>query len=152
MIVVGQPRLPAYEARHATPAGKVGRHYATKEQKMDKINFSEKFNLFSEQWSPKIIAQLNDYHFKLVRIKGDFTLHKHDDTDEAFIVLDGEMRMDYENGRVTLKKGEMIVVPKGTIHKPYAEKEAKLLVIEPAGTLNTGDKKDLFTKEKIEWI
>lgn len=119
---------------------------------MSKINFKEKLGLFTDQWSPKIIAQLNDYHFKLVKIKGDFTWHKHDDTDEAFIVLEGEMRMDYENEKISMKKGEMIVVPKGKNHKPYAEKEAKLLLIEPAGTLNTGDKKDSFTKNKIEWI
>jgi mannose-6-phosphate isomerase-like protein (cupin superfamily) len=119
---------------------------------MTKINFAEKFNLFSEQWTPKIIAQLNDYHFKLVRIQGDFTWHKHDNTDEAFIVIDGEMRMDYENEQIILKNGEMIIVPKGKNHKPYAATEAKLLVIEPAGTLNTGDKKDSFTKEKIECI
>ena len=119
---------------------------------MNKINLLEKFNLFSEQWSPKIIAQLNDYHFKLVKIQGDFTWHKHDDTDEAFIVLDGQMRMDYENKQIIINTGEMIVVPKGRIHKPYAENETKLLVIEPAGTLNTGDKKDSFTKEQVEWI
>ena len=119
---------------------------------MDKINFVEKFNLFSEQWSPKVIAQLNDYHFKLVKIQGDFTWHKHDNTDESFIVIDGQMRMDYEDKQIILKKGEMIIVPKGKIHKPYSEKETKLLVIEPAGTLNTGDKIDSFTKEKIDWI
>jgi len=119
---------------------------------MSKINLIEKFNLFSDKWSPKIIAQLNDYHFKLVRIQGDFTWHKHDNTDEVFIILDGQMRMDYEDEQIILNTGEMIVVPKGKNHKPFAEKEAKLLLIEPAGTLNTGDKKDSFTKEEIEWI
>jgi len=119
---------------------------------MNKINIIDKFNLFSDQWSPKVIAQLNDYHFKLVRIQGDFTWHKHDNTDEVFIILDGQMRMDYEDEQIILNTSEMIVVPKGKNHKPFAEKETKLLVIEPAGTLNTGNKKDSFTKEKIEWI
>lgn len=119
---------------------------------MKKINFEEKFSLFSEQWSPKIIAQLNNYYFKLARITGDFTWHKHDETDEVFIVLKGEMRMDYRNGSEIVKTGEMIVVPKGVEHKPYSESESKILLVEPAGTVNTGDSKNEFTKEDIERI
>lgn len=106
---------------------------------LKKVNFEDKFKLFSQQWSPKIIAQLNDYHLKLVRVEGDFTWHDHKDTDEVFIVLEGELRIDFRDGSVTLGVGEMIVVKKGIEHKPYAAKECKILLIEPAGTINTGD-------------
>lgn len=116
---------------------------------MKTINFEEKFKLFSEQWTHKIIAELNDYQFKLVRISGDFVWHKHDETDEAFIVLDGEMRVDYRTGSETVKKGEMIVVPKGIEHKPFSKSETKILLIEPATTLNTGGLKNEFTKDTI---
>jgi mannose-6-phosphate isomerase-like protein (cupin superfamily) len=119
---------------------------------MSKINFSEKFKLFSDHWSPKLIAQMNDYHFKLVKIKGDFTWHHHDETDEVFMVIDGEMRMDYEEEQINIQTGEMIVVPRGKIHKPYAKNETQIMVIEPAGTLNTGDVKNEKTVNKPEWI
>jgi mannose-6-phosphate isomerase-like protein (cupin superfamily) len=95
---------------------------------------------------------MNDYHIKLAKISEDFTWHKHDDTDEVFIVLDGDMRMDYEESTVTLHENELIVVPKGKLHKPFAEKPASILLIDPAGTLNTGDKQDDYTKEDLEWI
>eukprot|EP01133_Synstelium_polycarpum_P026703 gene26703-32130_t len=102
------------------------------------INFSEKFELFSEQWSPKVVAELNDNQFKIVRIEGDFIWHDHPETDEAFIVLDGELRIDFRDGFVTIRPGEMYVVPKGVEHKPYAEREVRLMLIEPRGVLNTG--------------
>ena len=119
---------------------------------MKKINLLEKCDLFTEHWSPRIIAQLNDYHLKVVRVKGDFIWHKHHDTDEVFIVLEGHLRMDYEDEQIPLSKGEMIVVPRNKLHKPYAKKETKLLVIEPAGTRNTGDISDPLTKTNPEWI
>jgi len=119
---------------------------------MSKINLLEKCDLFAEQWAPRIIAKLNDYHIKVVRIKGDFIWHKHHNTDEVFIVLDGQMRMDYEDEKIMLSKGEMIVVPKNKLHKSYSKKETKLLVIEPAGTRNTGDISDPLTKTDLEWI
>ena len=119
---------------------------------MKKINLDEKFSLFSDQWAPRIIAQLNDYQVKLARIQGDFTWHTHDDTDEMFIVLEGSLRMDYEEGSAPVEAGELIVVPKGTAHKPFAAEEAKIMLIEPSGTSNTGDKKDSFTREQTEWI
>ena len=102
------------------------------------INFARKFDLFSEQWQPKVVAELNDYQFKIVRITGDFVWHDHPETDEAFIVLDGELRIDFRDRSVVLGPGEMFVVPKGTEHKPFAAKEVKMLLIEPRGTLNTG--------------
>ena len=103
------------------------------------INFAEKFALFREQWQPKIIAELNDYQFKLVKLQGDFVWHHHADTDEAFVVLDGELRIDFRDGAVTVAAGEMFVVPRGIEHKPYAEHEVKLLLIEPRGVPNTGE-------------
>ena len=115
------------------------------------INFKDKFSKFSDQWSPKIIAQMNDYHFKLVRVEGDFRWHDHKNTDEVFIVLKGELRIDFRDGSVTLKEGEMVVVPKGVEHKPFAAKECKILLVEPAGTVNTGDAGGSQTAQD-EWI
>lgn len=116
------------------------------------INFEEKLAKFSEHWSPKIVAQMNDYHFKLVKFQGDFIWHSHDDTDETFIVLDGEMTIDFRDGKVDLKAGEMFVVPKGIEHKPFSEKECKILLVEPAGTINTGDAGGELTAEDDVWI
>ncbi|MBA8877501.1 cupin domain-containing protein [Phyllobacterium myrsinacearum] len=116
------------------------------------INFSEKYTLFSEQWSPKVVAELNDYQFKIVRIEGDFIWHDHPETDEAFIVLDGELRIDFRDGSVTIKSGEMYVVPKGVEHKPYAEKEVRLMLIEPRGVMNTGNEGGERTAQNDVWI
>ena len=116
------------------------------------INFKEKLAKFNEHWSPKIIAQMNDYHFKLAKIKGEFVWHQHDETDEVFIVIDGEMSIAFHNGTVDLQKGEMIVVPKGVEHKPMADNECKIMVIEPAGTLNTGNAGGDMTMEELPWI
>jgi mannose-6-phosphate isomerase-like protein (cupin superfamily) len=103
------------------------------------VNLNEKLSLFTEHWTPKIIAQMNDYHFKVVKIQGDFVWHSHLETDEVFIVLDGAMRIDFRDGQVTLRAGEMVVVPRGVEHKPLAERECAVLLVEPAGTVNTGD-------------
>src|SRR3954471_19246805 len=103
------------------------------------INLQGKFSLFSEHWSPKVVAEMNDYQFKVVKLTGDFIWHDHKDTDETFIVIDGRLRIDFRDGAVTLSSGEMFVVPKGVEHKPYAEDEVKLLLIEPRGVLNTGE-------------
>ena len=116
------------------------------------INFTRKFDLFSEQCQPKVVAELNDYQFKIVRITGDFVWHDHPETDEAFIVLDGELRIDFRDRAVVLGPGEMFVVPKGTEHKPFAEKEVKMLLIEPRGTLNTGHEGGERTAENDVWI
>ena len=119
---------------------------------MKKINFSSKFSKFSDRWSPKVIAEMNDYQFKLVKIKDDFILHKHDDTDEVFIVLDGTIFIEFEDETIQINEGEMIVVPKGIKHKPYANKEAKIMLVEPSGVVNTGDKEDKLTAPNDEWV
>lgn len=116
------------------------------------INFKEKLARFTEYWSPKIIVQMNDYHFKLVKFQGDFVWHSHADTDEAFIVLEGTMRIDFRKGSVDLKEGEMFVVPKGVEHKPFAKRECKVMTIEPTGTVNTGDAGGGLTAENNVWI
>lgn len=87
------------------------------------INLIAKLSQFTEKWTPKIVAQMNDYHFKVVRIEGDFTWHDHKNTDEVFIVLEGEMRIDFRDGNVLIREGEMFVVPKGIEHKPFAGTE-----------------------------
>ena len=91
--------------------------------------------MFDEQWQPKVVAEMNDYQFKIVKLQGDFVWHDHKDTDETFLVMEGELRIDFRDGAVRVAAGEMFVVPKGVEHKPYAEKEVKLLLIEPRGVL-----------------
>ena len=102
------------------------------------INLQRKFLLFNEQWTPKVVAEMNNYQFKVVKLQGDFIWHDHKDTDETFIVVEGRLRIDFRDGAVDLAAGEMFVVPKGVEHKPYAEHEVKLLLIEPRGVANTG--------------
>ena len=116
------------------------------------INFDDKFNLFTEQWQPKVIAEMNDYQFKIVKLHGDFIWHNHKDTDETFIVMDGVLRIDFRDGSVQVSAGEMFVVPKGVEHKPYAEQEVKLMLIEPRGVLNTGHEGGARTAENDVWI
>ena len=116
------------------------------------INIQEKLSKFFDHWSPKIIAQMNDYHFKLVKLRGEFVWHKHPDTDEVFIALDGEMSVEFRDGKVELKAGEMFVVPKGAEHRSVAEKECKIMLVEPAGTLNTGDAGGNLTAKDNIWI
>ena len=95
---------------------------------------------------------MNDYHFKLLKLKGDFVWHSHDDTDEVFITLDGEMSIEFRDGKVDLKAGEMFVVPKGVEHKPFAERECKIMLVEPAGTVNTGNTGGKMTTDNNIWI
>lgn len=116
------------------------------------LNFAAKLALFSEHWAPKVIAQMNDYQFKIVKLKGDFIWHDHQDTDETFIVLDGQLRIDFRDGQVLIGAGEMFVVPKGVEHKPYAEDEVNVLLIEPAGVLNTGHAGGERTAINDVWI
>jgi mannose-6-phosphate isomerase-like protein (cupin superfamily) len=116
------------------------------------INFRKKLGLFDEQWQPKVIAEMNDYQFKIVKLKGDFVWHDHKNTDETFIVLEGDLRIDFRDGAVHVSAGEMFVVPKGVEHKPYAEHEVKLLLIEPRGVLNTGHEGGDLTAENDVWI
>ena len=116
------------------------------------IRLADKFALFSEQWQPKVVAEMNDYQFKIVRLEGDFVWHQHAATDETFIVIDGQLRIDFRDGSVALQAGDMFVVPKGTEHKPFAEKEVKLLLIEPRGVLNTGDAVGERTAVNDVWV
>ena len=116
------------------------------------VNIEEKFSKFTERLSYKIIAQMNDYHFKVVRSYGDFIWHRHPETDEVFMVIDGDFQIDLRDKSLYLIKGDMVVIPKGVEHKPYAKEECKILLIEPAGTLNTGDAGGDLTKTDLEWI
>lgn len=116
------------------------------------INFAEKFALFHEQWTQKVVAEMNDYQFKLARLEGEFIWHRHTDTDETFIVLEGELVIEFRDGEVTVGAGEMYVVKKGVEHKPSAARETKLLLIEPRGVLNTGDETNERTAENDVWI
>ena len=116
------------------------------------INLQEKLSMFSDHWSPKIIAQMNNYHFKLVKFQGDFIWHSHCDTDEVFMTLDGEMSIEFHEGKVDLKAGEILVVPKGVEHKPSAKNECMIMLVEPVGTVNTGDAGSEMTAEDNVWI
>tara|TARA_B100000945_G_scaffold288474_1_gene260868 strand:+ start:312 stop:698 length:387 start_codon:yes stop_codon:yes gene_type:complete len=119
---------------------------------MSKINLKEKLSMFSEHWSPKVISELNDYQIKLVKIQGDFVWHNHSDTDEFFFVIEGKMNIEFENETVELNKGEMYVVPKGVEHRPYAEKECEIMLIEPRGVINTGESQNDLTASNDVWI
>ena len=119
---------------------------------MGKINIQEKLAKFSDHWSPRVIAEMNDYQFKLVKIQGDFVWHDHADTDEVFIVIEGSMRIEFEDGEVELSEGEMYVVPRGVNHKPYAEEECKVMLVEPRGVVNTGDAEGDLTASNDVWV
>ncbi|MEO7239774.1 MAG: cupin domain-containing protein [Sphingomicrobium sp.] len=107
----------------------------------DKVNLAEKFDAFSEQWSPKIVARYNDNEVRLVRTEGEWVWHQHDETDELFLILEGEFEMEFRDRTVTLGPGELLIVPRGTEHRPAARRgEVKLLLIDPNDTPNTGDK------------
>ena len=118
----------------------------------DKINLQNKYSKFTKHWSPRVIAEMNDYQFKLAKIKGEFVWHNHKHTDETFIVMDGNMTLKFRGGEVKLSKGEMCVVPKGVDHKPIADEECKILVIEPRGVINTGDAGGDLTINGEIWI
>ena len=119
---------------------------------MKSINFADKLSKFSDHWSPKVIAEMNDYQFKLAKLEGEFVWHNHPDTDEVFIVIEGSMKVELEDGVVELNTGEMYVVPKGVIHKPSAEKECKIMLVEPRGVINTGEADSDLTAENDVWI
>lgn len=116
------------------------------------INFDEKLAKFTDQWQPKVVAEMNDYQFKLARLQGDFVWHHHPDTDEVFIVLRGQMTIHLRDGSVHLKSGEMFVVPKGVEHKPFAEEECAVLLVEPRGVINTGQPGSDRTAPNDVWI
>ena len=119
---------------------------------MQKINLAEKLALFSERWSPKIIAGLNGQHVKLVKSLGEFPWHFHAHEDELFLVVRGTLRMEFRDRTVVLQEGEMIVVPRGVEHRPVAEQEVSLLLFEPASTVNTGSAGGAHTVAQPDWI
>jgi mannose-6-phosphate isomerase-like protein (cupin superfamily) len=114
----------------------------------DRVNLAEKLAAFGEHWSPKIVAQLNDYDIQVVKLKGEFVWHKHDDTDDFFLVLKGRMTVQLRDRDVHLEEGELFVVPRGVEHCPKADEEAHVLLIEPRGTPNTGDAGGPLTAKK----
>lgn len=119
---------------------------------MEKVNISEKLNYIREYWKPIIVGELNNQQVRLVKIKGEFVMHKHDDEDELFLVLKGQFKMDYGDRMVNVKEGEFIIVPRGTNHRPIAEDEAHLLLFEPNTTLNTGNVRNELTHDTPEKI
>ena len=121
-------------------------------ESMEKINIKSKLKTFSDLWSPKVIAEMNDYQLKLVKIKDDFIWHSHEDTDEVFIVLEGSMHIEFNDETVKLSEGELLVVPKGTKHRPFAHEEAAIMLIEPRGVINTGDTTSDLTAKNDQWI
>ena len=116
------------------------------------VNFQEKLSKFSEHWSPKIVAQMNDYHFKVVKVQGEFVWHAHPETDEVFLVLKGQLDIHFRDGIVSLNEEEMYVVPKGVEHKPVAQEECHILLVEPAGLVNTGTVESELTAPNDVWI
>ena len=120
--------------------------------KYEPINIQQKLALFDDQWTPKVVAEMNDYQFKVVKLEGDFVWHDHPETDETFFIIEGELRIDFRDGQVTLSEGELFVVPKGVEHKPYAERQVKVMLIEPRGVLNTGQEGGERTAQNDVWI
>ena len=119
---------------------------------IEKVNISEKFSLFADYWSPKIAGELNNQLVKLVKFKGAFEWHRHDLEDELFLVIEGQFKMHLREKIIDISEGEFIIIPRGVEHKPEAEEEVKVLLFEPATTLNTGDQVNSFTKELLEKI
>ena len=118
----------------------------------EKINLKEKLSKFTKHWSPRIIAEMNNYQFKIAKIKGEFIWHDHKDTDETFIVIEGAMCIKFRDSIVELSEGEMFVVPKGVEHKTYAENECKVMLVEPRGVINTGDSGGKLTAANDVWV
>jgi mannose-6-phosphate isomerase-like protein (cupin superfamily) len=116
------------------------------------INLADKLATFSEHWSPRVVAELNDYQFKLVKLQGEFVWHDHQDTDEAFLVIEGEMEIGFRDRTVTLRQGELFVVSKGVEHMTRAARECHALVIEPRGVVNTGDAGGGLTAKNDVWV
>ena len=116
------------------------------------INLEDKFSKFSDRWSPRVIAEMNDYQFKLVKVHGEFVWHDHPDTDEVFFVIEGTLDIEFRDGTVTLGPGEIFVVPKGQEHRPVAKDECRLMLIEPKGVVNTGGAASELTADNDVWV
>lgn len=119
---------------------------------MEKINLQQKLSLFTDHWSPKIVGELNGQHVKLVKFKGEFVWHKHDNEDELFYVVKGSFNMEYRDKTVTVNENEFLIVPKGVEHRPVAIEEVAVMLFEPAATLNTGDTVSELTKHDLQVI
>lgn len=119
---------------------------------MNKVNISEKLSLFNDHWNPRIVAELNGQHVKLAKLHGEFVWHKHDEEDELFFVIKGQLKIEFRDRTVVINENEFLVVPNGVEHKPVAENEVSVMLFEPVSTLNTGDITDELTKENLEWI
>jgi len=122
------------------------------ERSYQSINFADKLARIHDHWKPRVMAEMNDYQFKIVKILGDFLWHDHPDTDETFIVLDGVLRIDMRDGHVLVRAGEMFVVPRGVEHKPFAEREVQMMLIEPRGVVNTGNVESDRRAQNDVWI
>jgi mannose-6-phosphate isomerase-like protein (cupin superfamily) len=125
---------------------------ATPTSTSDAINLAEKLAKFSEHWSPRVVAEMNDYQFKLVKLQGDFVWHEHKDTDEVFLVIKGEMQVGFRDREVKIGAGELFVVPRGVEHITRAEQECHALIIEPRGVVNTGEAQSALTAQNDRWI
>ena len=125
---------------------------ATPARSYQAINFADKLGRIHDHWQPRVMAEMNDYQFKIVKILGDFLWHDHPDTDETFIVLDGVLRIDMRDGHVLVRAGEMFVVPRGVEHKPFAEREVQMMLIEPRGVVNTGNVESDRRAQNDVWI
>ena len=119
---------------------------------MRKVNIAEKFSRFPEYWSPRIVGELNGQHVKLAKLLGEFVWHHHDDEDELFLVIEGSLRMRLRDGDVVIDEGEFFIVPRGTEHLPVAEEEVHVLLIEPAGTRNTGNVQNELTQDSLQSV
>jgi mannose-6-phosphate isomerase-like protein (cupin superfamily) len=134
--------------RHAPPPRQA--FSISRAVRMNKVNLADAFARFSDQWSPKIVGELNGQQVKLVRFQGEFVWHHHDAEDEMFLVVDGRFRMEFRDRQVWLEKGEFLIVPRGVEHRPVAEEEALVLLFEPATTLNTGNVRNERTLEHLQ--
>jgi len=119
---------------------------------IEKVNLTEKFGLFNDYWSPKIIGELNDFHVKLAKIKDEFVWHRHDEEDELFLVIKGRLRMKLRDRDIVVEEGELIIIPRGVEHLPVAQEETHILLFEPKSTLNTGNIQDERTVADLDRI
>ena len=117
-----------------------------------KVNIKQKFSKITEYWAPKVLAEMNDYQFKIAKIKGEFIWHNHKNTDEVFIVIEGDMKIEFHDKVLNLSEGDLYVVPKGEEHKPCAERECKIMLVEPKGVINTGNEINSLTAENDQWV
>jgi mannose-6-phosphate isomerase-like protein (cupin superfamily) len=122
------------------------------QQPMEKINLKQKFSLFDEHWSPKIVGEPNGQHVKLAKLKGEFTWHKHDNEDELFFVMKGSLKIEFRDKTIALNENELLIVPKGKEHRPVADEEVWIMLFEPASTLNTGNTENEFTRRELDRI